>query len=319
MADVFDAITDRDDAGALMPEDAAREVIAALPEASVVISEFNRVPVSQKQKRIPAMAAFPYAYMVGGDTGLKQTTFSKWDNRYVNIEEMAVLLPIPDAVIDDARSGGYDLWGTLRPYLVEAIGRKADELVFFGGSDAPDAWPDAIYDACVAKSKTYALGTADANEGGVAEDVNQLLALVEDCGYAPGVLYADRKFRSRIRGARATDGQKLLDVTQNTIEDIPVRYRMRGLWPAGTHMFAVDPEEFVVGIRSDISLQMFDSGVVSDDDGKVLLNLIQQDSKLMRVTFRLGWTNANTLQHDNVGDEDAYGASVLITETASPS
>ena len=88
----------------------------------------------------------PSAYFVNGDTGLKQTSDAKWDNLFLNAEELAVLVPIPDTVYDDA---DYDLWTLLKPQITEAMGAKVDDAVLFG-TGKPTLWPDGILVAATA-------------------------------------------------------------------------------------------------------------------------------------------------------------------------
>ena len=51
----------------------------------------------------------------------------------------------------------------------------------------------------------------------------------------------------------------------------------------------------MVGIRQDITYKMLDQSVISDDNGKVILNLAQQDCVAMRVVFRVGFQIANPI------------------------
>jgi hypothetical protein len=44
----------------------------------------------------------------------------------------------------------------------------------------------------------------------------------------------------------------------------------------------------VVGVRRDFTMTMFDSGVITDNNGVVTYNLIQQDASAVRVTARIG-------------------------------
>ena len=86
------------------------------------------------------MTSFPEAYWVDGDTGLKQTTKQTFSQPIMTAEELAVIAVVPDAVIADS---SLPIWETLRPYLVEAIGRKIDEAAVWG-VDKPASWPLAL-------------------------------------------------------------------------------------------------------------------------------------------------------------------------------
>jgi hypothetical protein len=103
-------IISRADAGALMPEQVSNEMLTNLADkaqGSAARKLFRSVPVSRGQVRFPVLSALPIAYWVTGDTGLKQTTEVNWANKFLNIEELAVIVPIPESVLDDA---GTPIW-----------------------------------------------------------------------------------------------------------------------------------------------------------------------------------------------------------------
>ena len=104
----FNNVISRTDAAALIPEDVAAGVMGSLPKQSAALTLFRQVQMSRAQQRMPVVAALPTSYFVTGDTGLKQTTEVNWDNVYLNAEEIACIVPIPEAVLDDA---DFDVWG----------------------------------------------------------------------------------------------------------------------------------------------------------------------------------------------------------------
>src|SRR4051812_49882323 len=106
-------------------------------EDSAVLSLFRKVPVGRAQVRFPVLSALPVAYFVGGDTGLKQTTEVNWANKFLNIEEIATIMPVPDNVLADVDA---NIWDEAMPLLTEAFGRTLDAAVFFG-TNAPSSWP----------------------------------------------------------------------------------------------------------------------------------------------------------------------------------
>ncbi|HLA96317.1 MAG TPA: phage major capsid protein [Pyrinomonadaceae bacterium] len=312
----YDNLTSRTDAGALMPEEVSRELIRRTTEESAALSFFRRIPVARAQVRVPVLSALPIAYWVNGDTGLKQTTEINWANKFLNIEEIAVIFPVPDNVIADAE---VNIWDESIPYMREAAGRLLDDTIFFGSS-APASFPTNINSAAVSAGNDVTEGTA-AGSGGYMADVDLAIGELEEDGFEMTGTIAATSFKGKLRSARASDGQKL-DVGRvsgdlKQLDGMPVVYPMRGLWPSGggagtnTRAFFGQWDQFVVGIRSDISFKLFTEGVIQDNTGTIVYNLMQQDMSAMRLTFRVGWQVSNMINHDQPVEANRYPVSVL--------
>jgi HK97 family phage major capsid protein len=306
----YNSLISRSDVQALIPEDVAAGVIESAVEESAVLSLFPRIQMSSNQTRMPVLSALPTAYFVNGDTGLKQTTEMAWANKYLNVEELAAIVPIPEAVLDDAT---FDVWGEVQPRLAEAVGRALDAAVIFS-TNIPASWPTGVVAGAVAAGNTYARGTNLAAAGGIAEDFNQLMALVEGDGFDVNGFVTRRNYRARLRGARDTTGQKLMDLNTNEIEGAPVRYAMSGMWPNGSSVAEVIAGDFsqgILGVRQDLSYKILDQAVITDNTGAIIYNLPQQDMIALRVTFRVAWQVANPLNFENQVDATRYPFAVL--------
>jgi len=311
----YNNVMSRTDIAALIPEQVDLSMLTGLDDQSAALQYFRRIPLATSQSRFPVLSALPVAYFVNGDTGTKQTSEVNWANKYINVEEIAVILPIPQAVFDDA---GFDVWGATRPLVEQAIGRALDAAIFFG-TNKPASWPLDIAGSAVAAGNVVARGTSTSAQGGIAEDINQLMATVEADGYDVNGFVTRRTFRSRLRGARATDGQKLLDINNESIEGVPVRYAMPGLWPAGlsaAEMFAGDWTQQIVGIRQDVTLKVLTESAIFDNAGVLIFNLPQQDMIALRVMARYGWTTANPINYDQATESARYPAAVLRSPAA---
>lgn len=301
---------------ARMPEVLALGLIKEIAtQESAAMRMFRNVRMSTKQERFPVLASFPVAYWVDGDTGLKQTTTMTWKNKYITAEELAVIVPVPDAVAADLE---FNIWDAILPYIKEAIARAFDEAVFFG-VNAPASFPTNIVDAAIAAGNSYERGTAAQAAGGVVEDLNQVLALLEADGYDATGFVAPTSFKSRLRGARDTTGQALADLAASTIWGLPVAFGMRGQWPTASgdaELIAADFDQFAVGIREDIMVKIADEASLHDASGNLIVNLFQQDMKAMRVTFRAGWQVGNPINREDSSDPETtttrYPASVLV-------
>ena len=310
----YNNVVSRTDAAALIPEDVASDIIKRLPEQSAALSLFRRTTMSRQQQRLPVMAALPVAYFVAGDTGLKQTSESGWANKYLNAEEIACIVPVPEAVLDDA---AFDIWGETRPFIVEAMGRTLDAAIFFG-VNKPASWPNAIAADAVTSRQRRRRGHGRPGYGGVTGDVSALLGTVEADGYDPNGIVANRIFKAKIRAARSTTGEQLTAVESGTevqpagtsLYGIDITYPLRGLWPTGAgaiEMFVGDFTEGILAIRQDLTWKILDQAVIQDGTGAIQYNLAQQDMVALRVVARFAWQVRGTPEPENVAGAYPFG------------
>jgi HK97 family phage major capsid protein len=301
-------IIGRADVGdAIISPQVSNEIIKATPEQSVVLSNARRVTLSTKVHKQPVLNQLPVAFWVDGDTGIKQTDKAVWGSVTITAEELAVIVPVPNAVIDDAN---VPLWDQVRPLIVEALGKAVDEAALFGTAK-PSSWPQGIVPAAIAKGNAVELGSGP----DMAADVAALGGLIAAQGFGVSAFASEPGLQWRLIGLRSTDGVPIYTPSLSAsapsgLYGMPLTEVRNGSWRSDVaHLLAVDWSKFVIGVRQDITYDIFSEGVISDQDGKVVLNLIQQDAKALRVVFRVGFQAANPV---NRLQADGYAAGVII-------
>lgn len=278
---------DRSDVGTeLMPDQVVSEIIQEMPKASVMLTHAKQVRMSSKKYKQPVLATLPEAYWVDGDAGLKNTSKSDWTGLEMVAEEMAVIVPIPDAVVDDTK---INLWDAIKPLIAEAAGKKLDGACIFG-ADKPSSWPDAIVAAATAAGNTVAR-TADTDLG---QNVAALGSMVAKQGYGVNGFVSKPGMQWELVGLRNQQGDPIYTALPGTpangLYGYPLNEVMNGAWDANAaELIALDWSKQLIGIRQDVTYEVFREGVISDSEGKILLNLMQQDTSALRVVFRVGY------------------------------
>ena len=306
----YNSLVSRSDAAALVPEEVSNAMLTSLTAQSAALELGQRIPISRNQTRFPVLSALPTAYFVSGDTGLKQTTEAAWDNKYMYVEEIATIVLIPEAVLDDA---GFDVWGAIQPLMEGAIARTLDAAVFFG-TNAPTTWASEgnLVGEAVSAGNVIARGTNNAAAGGLHGDLSDLVGTLEADGYVPNGAVGNITTRGRLRQVRATDGQVL-----NLPEGIPgIMYAnsLAGLWPTGTNaaeVIAGDFTKLVVGVRQDMTYKLITEGVITDNTGEIVYNLPQQDMVALRLVFRAAYAVANPINYQQGTEGSRYPFAVL--------
>lgn len=239
----------------------------------------RRVPMSTRDSSVPALSAFPVAYWVNpADTGLKQTSEFALTPKQLVAEELAVIVVIPISVEEDA---GVDLWAVARPLLAEALGSTLDQTVL-NGTSAPASMTDAnIIAAAIAAGNQTTYDPA-----APAQSASDLLGVLETDEFAPTGIVAKSLLAGAARISMMSDMST--GMTQNNWWGIPVEYRNWGP-PPTTIAIAGDWTKAVVGVRRDIRFEMFSEGVIQDGAGAIQFNLLQQDLRAIRATFRVAF------------------------------
>lgn len=273
----------------LIPDQHINEILQTTPEDSVVLSRAKQVRMSSKKAKQPVLASLPEAYWVDGDTGLKQTDSVSWKGITMTAEELAVIVPIPDAVIDDSN---VPLWDEIKPLLKEAIGKKVDQATLFG-TDKPSSWPEAIVPAAIKAGNVSQLSATK----NLADAFLETAAKASEGGFGVNGFLATPGLNWRLRGLKDKNGQPLFGSPtaggNSTLYGYTLDEVRNGAWnTAAATGIALDWSKFVVGVRQDITYDIFKEGVISDSTGKVVLNLMQQDTKALRVVFRVGFQTA---------------------------
>jgi HK97 family phage major capsid protein len=309
----YDSLTDRTGGSPLIPEDVQREIIQGAPQNSAVLTLARRLPnMARAQQRMPVLSALPTAHFVNGDTGLKQTTEMAWDNKYLNAEELAVIVPIPETVLDDV---DYDLWAEIRPRIVEAIGVAVDAAVLFG-TNAPSSWPDDLLTGATAAGNLESLAAfADAYDAILGE--SGTFSDVEADGFMVTGSAAHVSMKSKLRGLRDSNGQPIFMQSmqaagQYVLDGQPIVFPVNGAFDsAQALMVSGDWSQLVYSIRQDLSWKVFTEGVVQDGAGNIVFNLMQQDMVALRVVFRLAWQLPNPINRLQTTEANRYPFAVM--------
>lgn len=283
------------------------EIIQGITEGSTILPLMTRLQdMTSSQASTPVLNNLPDAYFVNGDTGLKQTTAMMWKNKILYAEEIAVLVPIPINVLEDS---DYDIIGQYKSRIIEKAYQLIDKAIILG-VDKPATWREGLIPSII----NYG-GAVTPSSDSLYVQISNAMGKVEEDGFDPTALLGGVGLKKTFRnGLLDTTNQPLAN---SEVTDLPRVYAKNGAWDNTLAKLIVgDFKQAVYSIRKDIKFEIFDSGVLSDAEGKVLLNLIQQDSLVLRMTMRLAWELPNPINILN--DDNTTRFPFALVEPASP-
>lgn len=290
-------IIDRNGTESLIPTQESNEIIQGVVTQSAVLQRGRRLPnMTSKQYKMPVLDMLPIAYFVNGDTGQKQTTKQQWDKKYITAEEIAVIVPIPEAVLDDSE---YDIWAEVKPRVVEAFGKVIDGAVLFG-VDKPDSWRDCVVSTATKAGSVVTLGSTDNIYDKIMGEEG-IIAKVESSGYFVNGHMADISMRAKLRGLKDANGNPIFKsdmqgTTNYTLDGSPMNFPNNGSFDkAKALMISGDFSQLTYAIRQDITFKLFTEGIVQNTDGSIAYNLMQNDMVALRAVMRLGWEIPNPI------------------------
>jgi len=279
----------KSDAYALFEADVMNEIIEGSIKQSAVLQMFRRLPnMTSNKMKMRVLDSLPMAYWVDADThnGRKKLTKMAWDNKFITAEELAVIVPIKEEVLDDA---DYDIWADVKPRLVEAFGKSIDSAVFTG-LNKPNGFRLDLLSSVL---NAGAVVTQGADQS-LYSAINDAMVKVEESGYNPTGIVGGVSVKGQFRMMLDNNGQP---VTGTEIGNLPKYYVDNGAWDKEKAMMIVgDFSQAVYSIRQDVTYKILDQAVIQDPaTGEILYNLAQEDMVALRVVMRLGWEIPNPI------------------------
>lgn len=282
----------RNDVDALIETQVANEIFEGTIRQSKALSMFKRLPNATSDKtKLRVLDSLPVAYFVDetSSNGRKNITKLAWDKKYINIAELAVIVPIKENLLNDS---SIDIWATVRPRIEEAFAKKIDNAMFFG-VDKPTDWR-----AGLVPSISSVGAEVEETNNGLYSDINDAMVKVEESGYNVNGILGGTGLKGKFRMMLDTTGQPL-----NTTEIGSVRreFMDNGVWDKTKATLVVgDFSQAVYSIRQDITYKVLTEAVIQDpSDGSILYNLAQDDMVALRVVMRLGWEIPNPVNAEN--------------------
>lgn len=308
----YNSLISSTDVAGIIPTQYSYELINSVAETSLTLQLARRLrDMTEREQTMPVMSALATAYFLTGDTDLVQTSEVNWEDVTLTIADLAVLVPIPKTVLDDAR---IPIWSQVQPELVTACGVAIDNAILLG-TNKPTAWPTAIVTNAAAKSNSASeaafadLYDAILGDGGV-------FSLVEQDGFGVTGGIARLNMKGKLRGCRDANGMPIFNRDPAVdggymLDGVPTLFPKTGIGSASYPLIAGEWNQLVYSMRADMNFGVYDQGVIQDAGGNIVYNLMQQRMAALMVVMRLGFALPNPITRANQSASTRYPFAIL--------
>lgn len=309
----------RSDVATLIQEAYAGDFLQWAAGTSCVLKAFPTRNLGTKTTHEPVLATKPHAKWVQesatASTGVKPTGKVTWTDKTIVAEELAVIVPVHENVVDDATS---DVLAEITKAGAEAIAYALDAAVIFG-HNKPATWTSSsLLDSAVnTGGSNHQVFSTTPGADDLAGSILDAAASLSD-RYDPTTLLTRKGMRFRLANLRDSQGEPIfmasMSQTPGSVDNLyglDVNYATGTVaddaagdvlvWdPAIAEALVVDRSRVIIGVRQDIQVKFLDQATVGG------INLAERDMVALRFKARFGYV---------LGDNIAYGSNVM---TSSP-
>ncbi|MNI02140.1 Phage capsid family protein [compost metagenome] len=294
----------RADVATLIQEEYSSSLLTTAAAESAVLSVFENVPLGTKITNLPVLAGLPEASWVtesvSTSAGTKPTSEAIWDNKKFVVEEVAVIIPIHEDVLEDSTE---NLLESLTKLGGAALGKKLDQAVLFG-LNKPSTWTDLdLLAAATAAGNIFQIG-ATAGTSDLGGQILNAAGAVADSGGEPSALLSGSGLRYRLANLRDSQGGAVFTpglsnaLGSDDVFGLKAGYAKNGSWnnTLATAM-VVDAGRVKIGVRQDVTVKFLDQATVNG------INLAEKDMVALRFKARYAYALGNVLTANGTAAE----------------
>ena len=273
----------RSDVSTLIENAYSQVLLDAAAAGSQALQAFPTVNLGTKTTNLPMLASLPQAGWVtedvGDSSGTKPTSEVRWKNVTMVAEEIAVIVPVHENVIDDATT---DILTEVSMLAGQAIGQKLDQAIFWGYGK-PASWTSSsLYTAASGASQTNTITSGAANADDIVGAVHKSAKDLSALGLMPDTLCANLTFRYDVVNLRDANGLPIF--RDESFAGFNTSFSQNGTWDNSlATALVVDSSRVRVGVRQDIQVKFLDQATVNS------INLAEKDMVALRFKARYGY------------------------------
>ena len=282
----------RSEVATLIEEAYADTLLGSAKEASTVLASFPTVSMGTKLTHLPVLATLPEAGWVSESAtapeGVKPQSKATWEDRTLVAEEVAVIIPVHENVVDDAT---IQVISELAALGGQAIGKKLDQALLFG-QDKPASWVSkALVDAATAAGNVFSVvNTGVASADDLVGGVNQAAEAIAVAGFAPDTLISSLALRYRVANLRDANGNPVF--RDESFAGFRTFFNRNGAWPIAdptskAMVILADSSRIRIGVRQDISVKILTEATLGS--GATAINLAERDMIGIRMKARFAY------------------------------
>lgn len=279
----------RNDVATLIQEAYAADLLTSATQGSTVLSAFSTVPMGTKITHLPVLATLPEAGWVGESAtapeGVKPQSKVTWQDRTLVAEEVAVIIPVHENMLDDATTNVIE---EITKSAGQAIGKKLDQAVLFG-VDKPASWVSpALHPAAVAASQAFGVTTGKANENDLVGASNKAAKAIAEAGWLPDTLLSSIALRYEVANLRDANGNPIF--RDESFNGFTTHFNRNGAWnAAAANALLVDSSRIKIGVRQDIEVKFLTEATLGIDNPATAFSLAERDMVALRFKARYAY------------------------------
>ncbi|KAF1678604.1 phage major capsid protein [Bacillus sp. SKDU12] len=259
--------------------------------------------MSKPEKEFTYLASGPGAYWVGEGERI-QTSKAQWLTAKMISKKLGVIIPVSKEFL---RYSVTDFFTQMRPAIAEAFAIKFDQAALFG-VDSPFGQGVSVFEKIKESGNTVALNSL----GNLYDELNGVMALVEDADKDVNGFTTTRRFRQKLRGTKDGNGLPIFnDATDGATQQalgLPIGYVDSKSWDyEKAALLAADWNYTRYGIPQGMEYKVSEDATLTtivDADGNPI-NLYERDMVALRVTQQVGFMTLT---------DDAFAAIAPATE-----
>jgi HK97 family phage major capsid protein len=270
-----------------VPSEQGTLVLKEFMTQSAVTKLAKYEEMTKPEKEFTYLASGPGAYWVGEGERI-QTSKAQWLTAKMVSKKLGVIIPVSKEFLRYSVSNFFE---QMRPAIAEAFAIKFDQAALFG-VNSPFGTGVSVFEKIQASGNTIALNSI----GNLYDELNGLMALVEDADKDVDGFTTTRRFRQKLRGTKDGNGLPIFnDATAGATQQalgLPIGYVDSKSWDyEKALLLAADWDYTRYGIPQGMEYAISEDATLTTvvDENNVPINLFERDMVALRVTQQVGF------------------------------